>query len=104
VIWGGMLLNTGEKNFSVRCPYMEGGTVLMVLAGSGLASVRKLTDKKIGMNEAPRYADALATTGLKDTAEIIATADGNDLLFDGLYKGTYDAIITDYATAKYYMR
>lgn len=104
VVWGGMLLNADETNYQVRCPYMKGGTVLMVLAGSGLNSVRKLSDKKIGMNDAQRYSDALVTTGLGDTAQIIVTEDGSDLLFDGLYKGTYDAIITDMAAAKYYMR
>ena len=76
-----------------------------VLAGSGLGSVRKLGGKTIGMNNAPRYAEALATTELKQTAgQIVITEDGNDLVFDGLYKGVYDAIVTDYATAKYYMR
>lgn len=105
VIWGGMLLNQKETTYSVRCPYMDGGNVLVVLAGSGLGSVRKLSGKTIGMNDAPRYAEALATTELKQTAgQIVITEDGNDLVFDGLYKGLYDAIVTDYATAKYYMR
>lgn len=105
VIWGGMLLDQQETTYSVRCPYMDGGNVLMVLAGSGLGSMRKLSGKTIGMNDAPRYANALAATELKQTAgQIVVTEDGNDLVFDGLYKGMYDAIVTDYATAKYYMR
>ena len=105
VIWGGMIFDTNETSYEVRCPYMDGGCVLMVLAGSGLGSIRKLEGKKIGMNDANRYAEALATTDLKNlAAEIVVTEDGNDLVFDSLYKGIYDAIITDYATAKYYMR
>ena len=105
VIWGGMLLNQKETTFSVRCPYMDGGNVLVVLAGSGLGSVRKLSGKTIGMNDAPRYGEALATTELKQTAgQIVVTEDGNDVIFDSLYKGLYDAIVTDAATAKYYMR
>ena len=105
VIWGGMLLDQKETTYSVRCPYMDGGNVLVVLAGSGLGSMRKLAGKTIGMNEAPRYADAVAATELKQIAgEIIVVPEGNDVLFDSLYKGMYDAIVTDYATAKYYMR
>ena len=105
VIWGGMLLNQKETTFSVRCPYMDGGNVLVVLAGSGLNSVRKLAGKTIGMNEAPRYAEALAQSELKQTSgTIVIIPDGNNVVFDNLYRGEYDAIVTDYATAKYYMR
>lgn len=105
VIWGGMIFDPKETSYDVRCPYMDGGCVLMVLAGSGLGSERKLAGKTIGMNEAPRYAEALAATELKTTAaQIVVVEDGNDRIFDSLYKGIYDAIITDYATAKYYMR
>lgn len=105
VIWGGMLLNPDETTFSVRCSYMKGGNVLVVLAGNGLGSVRKLAGKTIGMNEAPRYAEALAVSELKQTAgQIITTADSNDAVFNCLYQGGYDAIVTDYAAAKYYMR
>lgn len=105
VIWGGMLLKQNETTYSVRCPYMDGGNVLVVLAGSGLGSVRKLAGKTIGMNEAPRYAEALATTELKQTAgQIVSVPEGNDVIFDSLYKGIYDGIVTDAATAKYYMR
>ncbi len=103
-VWGGMLLNPDETNYSVRCPYMEGGSVVVVLAGSGLGNLRKLSDKHIGMNEAPRYADALATTTLGTTAQITAIPDGSEVLFDSLYNGTYDAIVTDHAAALYYMR
>ena len=57
------------------------------------------------MNDAPRYAEALSATELKQTAgQIVVTEDGNEVVFDSLYKGVYDAIVTDYATAKYYMR
>lgn len=105
VVWGGMLLSTAETTYSVRCPYMEGGTVLVTLAGSGMGSQRKLAGGTIGMNEAPRYMEAFKTTELYGTAgEVITTADGNDLIFDGLYKGLYHAIVTDYASAKYFMR
>ena len=104
VIWGGMLLNQKETTFSVRCPYMDGGNVLVVLAGSGLNSLRKLGDKCIGMNDAPRYAQALQGTGLSSTAQVVVMSEGSEVLFDSLYSGTYDAIVTDYAAAQYYMR
>lgn len=105
VVWGGMLLDPNETAYSVRCCYMQGGNVVMTLAGNGLNSVRKLAGKTIGMNQAPRYAQALATSELKQTAgQIVTTEDGNDVMFDSLYKGVYDAIVTDYAAAKYYMR
>ena len=104
VVWGGMILDPNAKNYDVRCPYMEGGTVVMALAGNGLNSMRKLEGKKLGMNEAQRYSDALTLTNLGGTCEVIVTDEGNDQLFDSLYKGTYDAILADYAAAKYYMR
>ena len=105
VVWGGMMLNQNETTYSVRCPYMKGGTVLITLAGSGLNSMNKLAGGIIGMNQAPKYLDALKTTELYSTAaSIIITEDGNDLVFDKLYKGEYHAIVTDMAAAKYYMR
>lgn len=103
-VWGGMLLNPNEKDYSVRCPYMKGGSVIVVLAGSGLNSLRKLGDKCIGMNDAPRYAQALQGTGLSSTAQVVVMSEGSEVLFDSLYSGTYDAIVTDYAAAQYYMR
>ena len=105
VVWGGMLLNPNEKNFSVRCPYMDGGVVLVTRADSGLGSVRKLAGAVIGMNDAPKYKEAFDSTELKTTAGVIATTEeGNDAVFDRLYKGEYHGIITDMAAAKYYMR
>lgn len=105
VVWGGMLLDPNETTFSVRCPYMSGGTVLITLADSGMGSIRKLAGATIGMNDAPKYLEALRTTELKDTAgTIILSEEGNDMVFDKLYKGEYDAIVTDMAAAKYYMR
>ena len=105
VVWGGMLLNTSETTYSVRCPYMDGGTVLVTLAGNGMGTVRKLAGGIIGMNEAPKYMEAFKNTELRNTAgEIVVTTEGNDMVFDGLYKGQYHAIVTDYATAMYFMR
>jgi len=105
VVWGGMILDTAEQNFSVRCPYMDGGCVLVVLAGSGNGSVRKLGGQVIAMNSAKRYMDALSTCELIQTAgQIVVTDDGNDMVFDRLYRGEFAGIVTDMATAKYYMR
>ena len=105
VVWGGMLLDPNEKNFSVRCPYMDGGVVLVTLAGNNMGSVRKLAGATIGMNDAPKYKEAFNTTELKTTAGVIATTeDGSDVVFDRLYKGEYHAIVVDMAAAKYYMR
>ncbi len=105
VVWGGMLLDTTEKNFSVRCPYMDGGVVLVSLAGSGLNSIRKLSGGIIGMNDAPKYMAAFKTTDLKTTAGgTVICEEGNDVVFDNLYRGEYNAVVTDMAAAKYYMR
>lgn len=105
VVWGGMLLNPNEKLFDVRSPYMNGGCVLMVVSGNGLGSIRKLSDKVIGMNDGKRYMDAIKTTSLPDTAKSLEVVEeGNEVVFDWLYRGYFDAIVTDYATAKYFMR
>ena len=104
-IWGGMILDPAETGYQVVCPYMDGGVVVVVLSGNHLGSLRKLSGKVIGMNDARKYADALAKTDLAARAgEIKVTEDGNEKIFDALYKGTYDAIITDAAAAMYYMR
>lgn len=104
-IWGGMMLDPSESTFRVICPYMEADISVIVLAGSHLGSLRKLSDKTIGMNDGQKYADAVANSELTgSTAEIKTVSIGNDQLFDGLVKGTYDAIITDRAAARYYMR
>ena len=104
-VWGGMLLDPAETRYQVVCPYMDGGVVVVVLSGSHLGSMRRLSGKVIGMNDAAKYADALALTDLSARAgEIRVTDAGNETVFDNLYKGNYDAIITDYAAAMYYMR
>lgn len=104
-VWGGMMLDTGESSYRVICPYMNAGVVVVSLAGTRLNSMRKLEGKIIGMNDGKKYTDALAQTTLQTTAgEIKVTTGGNDKVFDSLYKGDYDAIITDLAAAKYYMR
>jgi len=57
------------------------------------------------MNSAKRYMDALSTCELIQTAgQIVVTDDGNDMVFDRLYRGEFAGIVTDMATAKYYMR
>ena len=105
VVWGGMLLNPDETTFSVRCPYMDGGVVLVTLAGNGMGSVRKLAGATIGMNEAPKYREAFNKTELKTTAGVLAVSEeGSEVIFDRLYKGEYHAIVVDMAAAKYYMR
>lgn len=105
VVWGGMILNPEETNIDVRIAYMDGGTVLVVLAGSGKGSIGRLSGCIIGLNTGKRYADALASCELNTTAgKIVYTEDGNDMVFDSLYKGYYDGIITDLAAAQYYMR
>ena len=105
VVWGGMMLNPNETTYSVRCPYMDGGVVLVTLAGSGMGSVRKLAGATIGMNEAPKYKEAFDQTELKTTAGVLAISEeGSEVMFDRLYKGEYHAIVVDMAAAKYYMR
>lgn len=105
VVWGGMLLNPDETTFSVRCPYMNGGVVLVTLAGGGTGSIGKLAGATIGMNEAPKYREALNKTELKTTAGVLAISEeGSEVIFDRLYKGEYQAIVVDMAAAKYYMR
>ena len=105
VVWGGMLLNPDETTFEVRCPYMDGGVVLVTLADGGMGSIRKLAGATIGMNEAPKYMEAFNKTELKTTAGIIAISEeGSEVMFDRLYKGEYHAIVVDMAAAIYYMR
>jgi ABC-type amino acid transport substrate-binding protein len=105
VVWGGMLLNPNESTYSVRCPYMSGGVVLVTLAGNGMGSIRKLAGATIGMNEAPKYREAFDKTELKTTAGVLAVSEeGSDVIFDRLYKGEYHAIVVDMAAANYYMR
>ncbi len=104
-VWGGMLLDSGETLFRVVSPYMDGGVVLVTVSGKHLGSMRRLKGKTIGMNDAPKYADALSKTELSTTAGAIKlTNAGNEKVFDALYQGKYDAIVTDYAAALYYMR
>lgn len=104
-VWGGMMLDPAETSFRVVSPYMEAGIVVVTLAGTRMGSMRKLEGKIIGMNDGQKYADALAQTTLQNTAgEIKVTASGNDQVFDSLYKGDYNAIITDLAAARYFMR
>lgn len=104
-IWGGMMLNENETLYQVVCPYMEASVVVVVLSGNHLGSMRKLSGKVIGMNNAEKYAEALAATDLSArAAEIKVTDAGNETVFDSLYRGEYDAIITDSAAAMYYMR
>lgn len=104
-VWGGMLLDANTTDYRVICPYMDGGVVVVVLSGNRLGSMRRLSGKVIGMNDAQKYADALAGTDLPDRAEEIkVTGLANQQLFDALYHGKYDAIVTDSAAALYYMR
>lgn len=104
-VWGGMMLNETETLYRVACPYMEASVVVVVLSGNHLGSMSKLTDKVIGMNDAQKYAAALTATDLSTRAKEIQVTDaGNEKVFDSLYKGDYDAIITDSTAAMYYMR
>lgn len=104
-VWGGMMLDPSETMFRVICPYMEADLAVIVLAGNHLGSLRKLSGKIIGLNDGKKYTDALASSELITSAGEIKTVSlGSDQLFDGLVKGTYDAIITDNAAARYYMR
>lgn len=105
VVWGGMLLDPKEELFDVRCPYMKGGCVLVVRSDSKLTNIHKMEGKIIGMNSGARYLDAVKNTELIYTAgQIQITDQGNDTVFDWLFKGQFDAIVTDAVTAKYFMR
>ena len=57
------------------------------------------------MNDAPKYAGAAEANQLGGSVgQLQALGIGSDGLFDGLVKGTYDAIVVDSAAALYYMR
>lgn len=104
-VWGGMMLDPAETKFRVISPYMDADIVVIVLAGNHLGSLRKLEGKTVAMNEAQKYADALAGLELSTAAGSLERLPiGTDQLFDGLVKGTYDAIVTNNAAALYYMR
>ncbi len=104
-VWGGMMLGAEETKFRVVGPYMDCDLVVVVLAGNHLGSLRKLADKSVAMNDAEKYKNASEASALPNTVgEVRSLSIGSDRLFDGLVKGTYDAILTDSAAALYYMR
>ena len=104
-VWGGMMLSTEETKFRVVGPYMDCDIVVVVLAGNKLGSLRKLADKSVAMNDAPKYAGAAEANQLAGSVgQLQALGIGSDGLFDGLVKGTYDAIVVESAAARFYMR
>lgn len=104
-VWGGMMLSSEQSKYRVVGPYMDCDIVVVVLAGNHLGSLRKLSDRAVAMNDAKKYADAVAASELNgNVGELRQLATGNDKLFDGLVRGDYDAIVTDSAAAMYYMR
>ena len=104
VAWGGLALDTTNKQFVSLAPYMTNELVLVVPADGGAKSTGKLKGKTLVMDVAQKYMDALnLDTSLRDRfGKITRLTGGAQKCFEALDSGEADAAIVYSVAARYY--
>ena len=102
-IWNGFTINGREEQYTFTEPYVDNSQVVVVGAGSGIASLADLAGKNVGVQK-----DSSALAALEeDQADLAATfanltqyGDYNTAFMD-LKQGVLDAVCIDIGVAQY---
>ncbi len=104
VAWGGLALDTSNKQFVSLAPYLTNELVLVVRVDSGIKGTGKLKGKTLVMDVGQNYMDALnMDTSLRDRfGKITRLTGGAQKCFEALDSGEADAAIVFSTAARYY--
>ena len=101
-IWNGFTYTGRENDYTWSEPYVDNSIVLVVKAGSGIASLADLAGKTVMAQSASSAVDAIAANeefaaSLKNVVELAEYNSG----FMELKQGTVDAVAADIGVATY---